>query len=441
MRLLNTKTLQFEWINDPSSVQYAILSHVWAPEGEQSFHDVLAIITRSKDTKETIDVRSLLSRKIARFCARALKDGFQYAWVDSCCIDKTSSAELSEALNSMFKWYRSATRCYAFLHDVDNDDRSREPASQFRQSLWFRRGWTLQELLAPSAVIFLSKQWRRIDTKRGLSKVVEEITGIDLDVLEGRRSIGSVSVARRMAWASSRSMTREEDEAYSLMGLFGVNMPTIYGEGRHAFVRLQEEIMKHIPDDTLFAWGDRIAPHNPEELRVLTPAHHYGGLFAVRPQDFAAAKELRPLAHEELLGRLYRHEPRTAGGRQKSHPLLAIQAASESLSDFSTTRYGVRAKIHVLPEYCSRMLMLGFLQCEDSAGNLVALLLRRSEFAYSGDAFDVGVCTRAGATYRLATLSHMDQKAILRRALPQSTVIHISRGGPDAFSLSGRHGI
>ncbi|EJF56991.1 HET-domain-containing protein, partial [Dichomitus squalens LYAD-421 SS1] len=235
MRLLDTRTGEFFWVDDPRTVRYAILSHVWS--------------TTQGGFEQTYD-------DIRRFCETALNDGFELGWADSCCIDKSSSTELSESISSMHSWYRYAGVCYAFLQDVDKSagDHDLEHWEQFRSSKWFTRGWTLQELLAPSVVLFLSNSWDVIGSKHTLASIVSEVTRIDRAVLTFERPLDKVSVARRMSWAAARKTTREEDRAYSLMGIFGVNITVSYGEGRYSFIRLQEEILKHIPDQTIFAW-------------------------------------------------------------------------------------------------------------------------------------------------------------------------------------------
>ena len=169
-----------------------------------------------------------------------------------------SSAELSESINSMHDWYSHSNICYAYLADVDDEDNPERSQSQFRESRWFSRAWTLQELISPRIVIFLSKDWRVVGTKSSLARTIQEVTNIDVDVLLGRRKLSEVCVAKRMSWAARREAGKVEDEAYSLLGIFGIYLPLNYGEGRNAFIRLQEAIMKDIPDQTLFAWGSQI---------------------------------------------------------------------------------------------------------------------------------------------------------------------------------------
>ncbi|EJF65597.1 HET-domain-containing protein [Dichomitus squalens LYAD-421 SS1] len=207
MRLLDTSTLQFKWFDDPHEVRYAILSHVWAKDGEQTLQKRL--------DQEDSEFNKILSPKIRKACEVARQHEFQYIWIDSCCIDKTSSAELSEALNSMYRWYRCAEVCYAHLWDVEDGDNPHITNSQFRRAEWFKRGWTLQELLAPNTVLFLSKTWAVIGTKHSLAKDIHDVTSIDTQILRGRRKLSDASVAERMSWASDRVTTKVEDRASS----------------------------------------------------------------------------------------------------------------------------------------------------------------------------------------------------------------------------------
>lgn len=205
-------------------------------------------------------------------------------WADTCCIDKTSSAELSEAINSMFTWYKRSQICFAFCEDVgqssihlpDMRDTGNASEKNFAASRWFTRGWTLQELIAPKEVMFYNKYWVKIGEKSKNSELIGEITGIDTFILEGG-PLPEVSVGRRMSWAVGRQTTREEDIAYSLMGLFDINMPLLYGEGPKAFIRLQEEILRKSDDHTLFAWRSA-----PESIIRGTAS----GLLADHPRNF-----------------------------------------------------------------------------------------------------------------------------------------------------------
>ncbi|TFK94470.1 HET-domain-containing protein [Polyporus arcularius HHB13444] len=260
MWLLSTDRAELRFFISPDSVPepgYASLSHVWDAE-EQSFQDLQAL--RAECAVSGQNPRDLVSEKIRRCCELAQAQGYAWLWADTCCIDKSSSAELSEAINSMFRYYSIADVCYVYLRDVPTEGAfigDLTGSSPFRDSRWHRRGWTLQELLAPSVVFFLSASWESLGSKVDLAEQLEEATGIPQSVLRLQTKLANISVAQRMSWAAFRQTTRPEDEAYCLMGIFDVNMPTLYGEGRRAFQRLQEEIMKRNTDTTLFAWGRR----------------------------------------------------------------------------------------------------------------------------------------------------------------------------------------
>ncbi|KAI2618181.1 heterokaryon incompatibility protein-domain-containing protein [Hypoxylon sp. NC1633] len=250
MRLLHSGSGEMkEFVSYASVPPYAILSHTWGDE-EVSFQDW------EREPWPEIQKRKGF-RKIEYCCQQAARDRIEWVWVDTCCIDKRSSAELTESINSMFRWYRDAVVCYAYLIDVHASASAIRTVieSELAASRWFARGWTLQELLAPATVIFFSSSWQRVGTKSQLSSSVAAITGIEEPYLLSG-DVGRASVAQRMSWAARRETSRDEDVAYCLLGIFDVNMPLIYGEGRRAFQRLQEEIMRAYPEDhTLFAWG------------------------------------------------------------------------------------------------------------------------------------------------------------------------------------------
>ncbi|KIN07133.1 hypothetical protein OIDMADRAFT_174150 [Oidiodendron maius Zn] len=246
--------------------KYAILSHTWGADTEEvNFQDLIDSTGKSKDGY----------RKI-RFCGeQARRDGLQYFWVDTCCIDKSSSAELAEAINSMFRWYRDATKCYVYLLDVSSAKRKRSTShsktweSAFRASRWFTRGWTLQELLAPSSVEFFSQEGKRLGDKKTLEQLIHQITGIAISAIHGA-PLSQFGVEERLLWAENRQTTREEDKAYSLLGIFDVYMPLIYGEGRdNALSRFREEIDKpskrldHLPFATDAPFNSYSKQHAP----------------------------------------------------------------------------------------------------------------------------------------------------------------------------------
>jgi hypothetical protein len=252
---------------------YAILSHTWC-EGDEE--------VKLQDLGAPGVERKAGYAKIKGCCRQAQQDGLAYAWVDTCCIDKTSSAELSEAINSMFRWYANAEVCYTYLVDVPYSLDPNDLVS-FRSSRWFTRGWTLQELVAPENVVFYSREWKKLGTKRELTVTISDVTGIHEDILLGR-NLMEVSIANRMSWASRRVTTRPEDIAYCLLGIFGINMPLLYGEDQKAFIRLQEEIIKVSDDHSIFAW--KSVPHLSTQVSY--------GLLALSPHMFRGIGSILP---------------------------------------------------------------------------------------------------------------------------------------------------
>jgi len=220
---------------------YAILSHTWGKE-EVLFQDMEAGTDRSKTVSKA-------GWKKIQFCAKqAAVDGLQYFWVDTCCIDKKNAVELGAAINSMFRWYQNAARCYVYLSDVSKPDAGADDQrawkEAFRTSRWFTRGWTLQELIAPRMVDFFSSEGERLGSKFSLESDIHEITGIEKNALRGD-TLSNFSIKERRCWAERRNTTIEEDGAYCLIGIFDVSMAPNYGERRdQAFRRLEEEIHK-----------------------------------------------------------------------------------------------------------------------------------------------------------------------------------------------------
>ncbi|KAF5010672.1 hypothetical protein FDECE_3180 [Fusarium decemcellulare] len=255
MRLLNTRTLQLESVGDRPE-KYAILSHTWGND-EVLFDDIQSPARMQEMRKSN----GTGYRKISQACEKAAGRGFDYIWIDTCCINKSSSAELSEALNSMFRWYRNAAVCFAHLSDVFIHPMG--VVAGLKQSRWFTRGWTLQELLAPDEVEFFDINWSPLGERHSLAATISEITGIEEAFLiqpdsKKRRNISTLlqreNVATRMGWMAHRETTRTEDVAYSLMGIFGINMPILYGEGKRAFLRLQEKVLKKTGDQSILVW-------------------------------------------------------------------------------------------------------------------------------------------------------------------------------------------
>ena len=244
MRLIDVGTLQLEETTDGGNTPYAVLSHTWrqpSEGGEVKFHD----FQRASSSGEPISTGSLDNhggfQKVKGICEKAASHGLKHAWADTCCIDQTSPAELSRSINSMFRWYKESTECLVYLADVtksNNDDESW--ITQFRASRWFERGWTLQELIAPSTVIFYDCNWTRLGTRDELHSIISEISAIPRVILtDGVAVLPMLCVAQKMALAARRQTTAPEDASYCLLGLFDVNMPLVYGEGsERAFRRL-----------------------------------------------------------------------------------------------------------------------------------------------------------------------------------------------------------
>ncbi|KAI0412894.1 hypothetical protein F5X98DRAFT_353603 [Xylaria grammica] len=285
MRLINATTLRLEEFLDYEAPCYAILSHTWGEDREElSFRDMQEGI---------IDRYSLGSIKLHGTCRQAEKDGLGYVWIDTCCIDKTNLVELSEAINSMFRWYKRASVCYAYLSDVPSNDVPRSHGSRFRTSRWFRRGWTLQELLAPKNLRFYDSEWQNLGTKGSMWAIVNEITGIPRNFLLGIAELHAAGVAQRMSWAAQRDTKRREDLAYCLLGIFDVTMPMIYGEGgNQAFFRLQEQIMKISRDDSILAWG--LGAQDPTPIDSNSGQVRTERILAAAPSDFANSGHIVP---------------------------------------------------------------------------------------------------------------------------------------------------
>ncbi|KAK4182621.1 vegetative incompatibility protein HET-E-1 [Podospora australis] len=252
MRLINVQSFQIEEFHGSNIPKYAILSHTWDTH-EASFQQWTRRWTRfGRARKPGFD-------KIYRTCKQARQDGIPYVWVDTVCIDKSSSAELSEAINSMYLWYTKADVCYVFLGDVTMKSEEIDILNLFRRSRWFTRGWTLQELLAPARVVFYSKEWLHLGTKKALALLISEVTGVEEICVRKMKRVSEYSIAQRMSWAAKRVTTREEDLAYSLLGIFGISMPLLYGEGHQAFRRLQQEIIKVSDDQSIFAFDTSLS--------------------------------------------------------------------------------------------------------------------------------------------------------------------------------------
>ncbi|KAI4653218.1 uncharacterized protein J4E79_008732 [Alternaria viburni] len=307
MRLLNARTYEFHDVSGAIKPNYAILSHTWEEDGEVVFEDI-------RDTSRAKWSAKKGYFKIKKTCEQALQDGCDFVWIDTCNINKDSSTELSEAINSMFRWYRDAVICYAYISDIRSGDRR-----SLSECRWLTRGWTLQEMIAPDRVHFYDMNWDYLGSRISLAAQLSESSGIHTSVLLRRHRgqmgfqiptekghlvmnltaeldnssfsrttvnesecqcctsteeddvqsmLDGFSVAQKMKWASARTTTREEDLAYCLMGLFDVNMPLLYGEGKKAFYRLQKAILGISSDHSILAFRsdpseDLVAEQSP----------------------------------------------------------------------------------------------------------------------------------------------------------------------------------
>lgn len=327
---------------------YAILSHTWDAEDELVSFD---------EFRNGRNTKSKGYSKLTGCVEKTLELGLEYCWIDTCCINKTSSAELSEAINSMFNWYRNAEVCLAYLSDFTANDENAVASglpTGINKCRWFSRGWTLQELLAPSEVVFLDSSWTIIGTKSddcSVTRVLSDCTGIDADILVGHRDLQDVPNAEKMSWASFRETTRAEDLAYCLLGIFDVHMPLLYGEGSFAFRRLQEEIMKRSDDLSLLLWASK------------------------KEKNITEATQLAEQSEEEARARHLAETP-----FEFSH--LRLMSIEEGFKDINAAQYQVKGRgvvVHVgllcvCPGYF--LALPGF---RDYHGAYLAVLLKNSD--------------------------------------------------------------
>ncbi|KAF4334717.1 heterokaryon incompatibility protein het-E-1 [Fusarium beomiforme] len=294
-------------LKSPSTGDYAILSHTWGTEEDEvTFQDLQEPDERKKKNGWS---------KIQECCEQAKKDGIDWVWIDTCCIDKRSSAELSEAINSMYAWYRDSAVCYVFLEDVPPLAPGL-PENEFEGARWFTRGWCLQELIAPSKVEFYAKDWTDIGTRWSLHETIGYITGIPSSVLLDRDGPPKCSIAQKMSWASQRRTTRVEDEAYCLLGILDVNMPLLYGEGRKAFRRLLSEILKEHEDFSFLLWTAQGSQDIDESL---APAALELGFFHT---EGLSLSQTRQCPYEEIEPAKSLPEPLSQALARRSPPQL-----------------------------------------------------------------------------------------------------------------------
>lgn len=351
---------------------YAILSHTWGADHEE---------VTFKDLTEDTGKSKAGYRKLT-FCGeQAAKDGLHFFWVDTCCIDKSSSAELTEAINSMFQWYHNADKCYVYLSDVSISSLARDNLS-LQKSRWFTRGWTLQELVAPTSVEFFSLEGEWIGDKSSMAQEIHNITGISIQALRGD-CLSDFSVDERMSWADKRETKREEDAAYALLGLFDTHMPLIYGEGREkAFDRLRREIKESsrhelpiLSQSLAIDAAETMAEQERRKYQILFSLKGVPvGRFASRPQDTdALERALLPQKRNKRrlvlvmhgLGGVGKTQLAADFARRHQHSfssVLWLDGSSESSLKQSLARFASRIPAGQTPE-TSRMYAAG--QCGD----------------------------------------------------------------------------
>jgi hypothetical protein len=413
IRLLQRKPDGEIVFREPTSGEvpaYAILSHTWGEE-EVIYQD----LEKGKDKSKTVNKAGW--RKL-QFCAKqAAKDGLEYFWVDTCCIDKKSSSELTEAINSMYMWYESAAICYVYLVDLPGDcprlgethtckditeelvdcdtrvaelcatksvpvqsnlpptDEDENEGAGLQQAdwvsrlagcRWFRRGWTLQELIAPKQLLFFGMDWNFIGSKLDLLYTLSDITGIDSIALSHRCNLAELSIAKRLSWAARRTTTRIEDTAYSLLGLLNINMTLLYGEGERAFTRLQEEIIRRSADSSVFAW-----------FRGLE-----NGLLAPSPACF------RPCSK------------------------VILRSDGTVVHSFELTHRGLKMKLPILKKRCKGNTFLAVLSCymEDDFERVLCLHLKE-QMADPTDSSETTVCSIEKCTPKCAKSQTKDWDA------------------------------
>lgn len=375
MRLLDVHTRKLEEFVGTKVPSYAILSHTWGEE-EVLFQDLSNPDHKNKKGYAKID----------GCCRRAIKNRLRFVWIDTCCIDKSSSAELSESINSMYAWYENADLCYAYLADVPSGQDPYEDDSAFRQSRWFTRGWTLQELLAPKKVVFLDKEWDlifkgpRVDEHELTTNpifrydeentpgfndstvfpiehppperlcLLEDITGIGNVYFLKSQYVNNAPVAVKFSWAAKRNTSRPEDIAYCLLGLLKVNMPLLYGEGDNAFKRLQEEVLKREHDLSILAWGFGMNAHKSIDLIEYRTSEGYNGILA--PSIKLYEKFPDALTHDTARLWPTTHSTMTNLGLNVSLPLMCINSSLGIYLAFISNwvpRYLAHSEAIVLP--------------------------------------------------------------------------------------------
>ncbi|KAJ8488560.1 hypothetical protein ONZ51_g3494 [Trametes cubensis] len=357
----------FQCFDDLADVPYAIISCESAevPEELLTYQDLLRFQSSpSAAVDGTLSVLQNLPPAVRDACRVASCAVYDYVWLESCCIDETSPAEVSEAFDSMWEWYASAQVCYAYLSDVDPEDIPTTSGSQFRKSKWHWGIRTLPALIASRNVVFLARDWSVLGSKSTLARVLEEVTGVDQAVLKGEQSVHDVSVARRMWWASKRRAARSEDLVHSLLGIFGVKPTSLSLEpNARTFTRLQEEVFRATQDYSIFAWHYHLGHEYPDCL------------FAPSPCCFARSGDIRSISLSDLTSRL--GLPLDALSTGSTSPTLNSAKLSIRLPliPHQITSFPPTSALYEVFGVAARFSHVAILPCEDAQGRLVVLTL------------------------------------------------------------------
>ncbi|KAI6018861.1 hypothetical protein EDC04DRAFT_440742 [Pisolithus marmoratus] len=404
---------------DERSANYVILSHRW--ENEINYDEMTVFMKTDGYYENEIRQRAGY-KKVIKSCEQALQDGYNWIWIDTCCIDKRSSSELSEAINSMYRWYRKSQKCYAYLDDVEDSILpTQQDFGKFDKAngwpAWFSRGWTLQELIAPKQVKFFTKDWVPIGDRESLATTLEKITRIPLNVLKEGQIPRRLCVAEIMSWAADRKTTRVEDGAYSLLGLFDVNMPILYGEGEKAFRRLQLEIIRVSGDHSIFAW-------NPKGQFGLLDS-----VLAGSPSYFRGCHDVKKVELEDFANDIvnYRHNGLSLPRSPVSGKLACLKFRDRplrpQLAMSSLTNVGIQICLPVLLHRDSESVFRAILACRDYYGNPITI-----------DFKSLGL-----SSYRIPAAGPY------RHSRPELRTLHLACPAPDSdeehhhFKLDDRH--
>ena len=379
---------------DYESTKYAILSHRWAekePGETAEVNHVEMVELANMDSKKQDETRNRDGyQKILRTCEKAKADEFDLLWVDTCCIDRRSSAEVSEAINSMYHWYERSARCYAYLHDVSDSSFPTNPDHRTYKKFngwpeWFSRGWTLQELIAPNDVQFFNQDWQPIGDKRTHSRTLQAITRVPQNILTNGFSLTRPCVAQIMSWAADRKTSRVEDQAYSLMGLLGVNMAMLYGEGKRAFQRLQLEIIRMSNDQSIFAW-------DPDGK-----IGRSGSVVADEPSYFRACSGMQTMEIDKF---------------KKTLKADMSTEEEERLGSFLVTNRGIQIYLPFRSSSGSDTVLAATLQCSASEGQTpvtIYLTLWKSNYCrFFGSQSETAFPKESVPTFRQLYLTYQD---------------------------------